>query len=327
MVFRWNPAALAAFALAVLSPHAGAQSFPAKPITIISAVPTGGGGDTAVRVVAAKMSSVMGKTVLVDTRGSGGASVAGVALVARAAPDGYTLVWGTSGTFVTSRFLFRTLPYDTVKDFTPVSLSITQPSFFVAHPSVPANTIRELVEYAKANPGKLTYVSLGVGSIHNLIGESFKQATGTDILHVPYSAAGLSQIWADLIAGRVQLFFPSYANLRQLLPEKKVKALAVLSDARYKHEPNVPSMKEALPDFQTLTSWWGLLAPANLPRPLAERISTEVRNALNDPESVSKLDPLGIVNVGSTPEKFSAFLKEEIDFVGGIASRLGIKPE
>jgi len=318
---------VAAVAVPGIFSSVSAQSFPTKPITIISAVPTGGGGDTAVRVLAAKMSTVLGKTVLVDTRGSGGASVAGVALVAHSAPDGYSLVWGTSGTFVTSKFLFRTMPYDTLKDFTPISLSITQPSFFVAHPSVPANTIRELIDYARANPGKLTYVSLGVGSIHNLIGESFKQATGTDILHVPYSASGLSQVWADLIAGRVQLFFPSYANLRQLLPEKKVKALAVLAESRYKHEPGVPSIKEALPDYQPLTSWWGMLAPANLPKPLAERLSTEIRNALNDPDSVSKLDPLGIVNVGSTPEKFAAFLKEEIDFVGGIAGRLGIKPE
>ena len=304
-----------------------AQAFPAKPITVISAVPTGGGGDTAVRVIAGKMSTMLGKPVVVDTRGAGGASVAGVAGVARSAPDGYTLVWGTSGSFVTSRFLFRSMPYDTLKDFTPLSLSIIQPSFFVAHPSVPANNIRELIDYARANPGKLTYVSLGVGSIHNLIGESFKQATGTDILHVPYAASGLSQVWADLIAGRVQLFFPSYANLRQLLPEKKVKALAVLSDTRYKHEPNVPAIKESLPDYQPLTSWWGMLAPAGLPKPLADRLSTDIRNALNDADSVAKLDPLGIVNVGSTPERFAAYLRDEIDFVGGIANRLGIKPE
>ena len=144
---------------------------------------------------------------------------------------------------------------------------------------------------------------------------------------MPYSSSGLSQVWADLIAGRVQLFFPSYANLRQLLPEKKVKALAVFSESRYRHEPNVPSIREAMPDYQALTSWWGLLAPAGMPAPLAERISNEVRSALNDPDSVAKLDPLGIVNVGSTPERFAAYLREEIDFVGGIVNRLGIKPE
>ncbi|MFM9970835.1 MAG: Bug family tripartite tricarboxylate transporter substrate binding protein, partial [Burkholderiales bacterium] len=308
-------------------PISHAQTFPLKPITIVSATPTGGGGDTAVRVIAAKMSSTLGKAVVVDTRGSGGAGLVGVGAVGRGSPDGYTLVWGTSGTFVTSRFLFKTMPFDALKEFTPVSLSITQPSFFVAHPSVPANTVRELIDHLRANPGKLAYVSLGVGSIHNLIGESFKQATNTDMLHVPYAATGLSQVWADLIAGRVQIFFPSYANLRQLLPEKKVKALAVMSESRYKHEPNVPAMKEALPDFQTLTSWWGFMAPANLPKTLADRLSTEIRAALTDADSVGKLDPLGIVVVASTPERFASYLKEEIDMVGGLANRLGIKPE
>jgi tripartite-type tricarboxylate transporter receptor subunit TctC len=318
----------AVFCLALVAGNtATAQPFPSKQITVISAVPTGGGGDVAVRVVAAKLSTVFGRPVVVDTRGSGGASVAGVAAVARTAPDGYNLVWGTSGTFVTSKYLFRSMPFDTLKDFAPVSLSITQPSFFVAHPSVPANNIRELIDYARANPGKLTYVSLGVGSIHNLIGESFKQATGTDILHVPYPSSGLARVWADLIEGRVQLFFPSYANLRNLLPEKKVKALAVLMPTRYKHEPNVPSMTESMPDYQNLISWWGFLGPAGMPRGVTDRLSQEIKSALNDPESVAKLDPLGIVNVGSTPDEFARFLKNEIEFVGGIATRLGIKPE
>ena len=143
-----------------------------------------------------------------------------------------------------------------------------------------------------------------------------KLAVGSDTVNhkgIIMNFRGWKRNWMVGVVLALSLAGQAYAQDQPAAPEKKVKALAVLSDARYKHEPNVPSMKEALPDFQTLTSWWGLLAPANLPRPLAERISTEVRNALNDPESVSKLDPLGIVNVGSTPEKFSAFLKEEID--------------
>ena len=316
---------LALFAAAALS--AGAvrpQAYPSKPILVVSTASPGSSGDAALRLMAAKMSASLGQPVVVELKTAARGAQAAQAL-ARAGADGYTITYGTSGTYVNARFLFKNLAFDVLKDFAPISLAVSSPSYVAVHVSVPVNSLQELIDYAKRNPGKLEYSSSGVGSVFHLAGESLKLYAGIDLLHVPYAQANFPQMVNDWAAGRVALWFPTYAFLVPNMP--KVRPLAIVDNQRSARMPDIPTVAETLPNFRGFPAWWAFFGPAGLPAPIAERLSGEVRASLKQPEVVARLGDLGLTTIGSTPEELAAYLKREIDAVGSLAKAIGLEPE
>jgi tripartite-type tricarboxylate transporter receptor subunit TctC len=313
-------------ACAAFTALAHAQDYPVKPLQIVSESIVGSVGDTAIRLVARKMSDNLGQQVVVENRpGAQGAIAAGA--VKKAAPDGYTAFYGSTTGLVNARFLVKNRPYDSLKDFAPVSAVIGTASFLVVNAEVPANSVRELVELARRNPGKLAFGSTGMGSLFHLYGESINFATGVDMTHVPYNAGNVGAAVNDILSGRIQVYFMSYSVLRTQLKTGKLRVLATMGASRYKRQPEAPSITEALPNYQVPPSLYALLAPLGAPKPVLERLSSEVRKGLMDADVSTKLDELGIIPVGSTPDELTAILTDAIDVVGRITAAIGLKPE
>ena len=317
----------AAVAAALLLGANGAwpQAYPAKPILVVSTASPGSSGDAALRLMAAKMTTSLGQPVVIELKTAARGTQAAQAL-ARAGADGYTITYGTSGTFVNARFLFKNLSFDVLKDFAPISLAVSSPSYVVVNGSVPVNSLAELIDYAKRNPGKLEYASTGVGSVFHLTGESLKLYAGIDLLHVPYAQANFSQMINDWVTGRVALWFPTYAFLAPNIANK-VKPLAIVDTRRSSRFPELPTVAEIIPGFQGFPAWWAFFGPAGLPAPVAERLSEEVRAALKAPDVQAKLTDLGLATLASTPEELSAHLRREIDAVGTLVKAIGLEPE
>src|SRR6266700_2176233 len=282
------------------------QAYPARPILVVSTASPGSSGDAALRVMASKMSASLRQPVVIEVKTAARGALAAQAL-ARAGPDGYTITYGTSGTYVNARFLFKNLAFDVLKHFAPISLAVSSPSYVAVNASVPVNSLHELIDYAKRNPGKLEYSSSGVGSVFHLAGESLKLYAGIDLLHVPYAQANFPQMVNDWATGRVALWFPTYAFLVPNMP--KVKPLAIVDNQRSARMPDIPTVAETLPNFRGFPAWWAFFGPAGLPAPIAERLSSEVRASLKQPEVVAKLGDLGLTTIGSTPEELAAHLK------------------
>src|SRR5882672_5329808 len=316
-------AAGAALLLACAS--AWPQAFPSKPILVVSTASPGSSGDAALRMMAAKMTASLGQPVVVELKTAARGAQAAQAL-AKAAPDGYTITYGTSGTFVNARFLYKNLAFDVLKDFAPISLAVSSPSYVVVNASIPVSSLKELIDYAKRNPGKLEYASTGVGSVFHLTGESLKLYAGIDLLHVPYAQANFSQMINDWASGRVALWFPTYAFLAPNLANK-VKPLAIVDARRSSRLPDLPTVAEVIPGFQGFPAWWAFFGPAGLPSPIAERLSNEVRSALKAPDVQPKLNDLGLATLASTPHELAAHLKREIDAVGALTKAIGLEPE
>jgi tripartite-type tricarboxylate transporter receptor subunit TctC len=303
---------------------AWAQSFPAKPIQVISTASPGSSGDAALRLVAAKMSAAMGQPVVVDIRPAARGAQMAQAL-ARAAPDGHTITFGTSGTYVNARFLFKNVSFDILKDFVPISLTVRSPTYVAVSNTLPIHSLAELIDYAKKNPGKIEYASTGAGSVFHLAGESLKLYAGIDLLHVPYAQANFGQMINDWVSGRVPLYFPAYAFLAPNLG--KVRPLAVLDTKRTGRMPDVPAVTETLPQFQTFDVWWAFFAPVGTPAAVCERLADESRAALRFPDVLARLDQLGLTPVGGTPGELDAELKRDLATVGRLVRAIGLKPE
>jgi tripartite-type tricarboxylate transporter receptor subunit TctC len=312
-------------ALFLAAPSASPQAYPAKPILVVSTASPGSSGDAALRLMAAKMTMSLGQPVVVELKTAARGAQAAQAL-AKAGADGYTITYGTSGTYVNARFLFRNLAFDVLKDFAPISLAVGSPSYVVVNSSVPVNSLRELIDYAKRNPGKLEYASTGVGSVFHLTGESLKLYAGIDLLHVPYAQANFSQMINDWVTGRVALWFPTYAFLAPNIANK-VRPLAIVDTQRSARMPDLPTVAEIVPGFQGFPAWWAFFGPAGLPSPIAGRLSNEVRAALTAPEVQTKLNDLGLSTLASTPEELDAHLRREIDAVGKLVKAIGLEPE
>jgi tripartite-type tricarboxylate transporter receptor subunit TctC len=218
-------------------------------------------------------------------------------------------------------------PFDPIRDFDPIAILVTTGLAIVAHPSVPANTLAELIDYAKRNPGKLAYGSVGRGSAFHLIGESFKLATGIDMLHVPYTGANNANIIGDLLNNRIQVYFPAYPAVLSALPTGQVKLLAVFQTARVKQLPQLPTVNETLPNNKIVPSWFGFMGPAGLPQPIATRLQEEIRKALADPEVTSKLEEVGIIPVGSTSSEMAEAIRAGTDDMSKLVKELGIEPQ
>ena len=296
------------FFFALVTALAHAQTYPTKPIRLVVPFPPGGATDILARDVAQKLTEAWGQSVIVDNRPGAGGNI-GSELVAKSAPDGYTLEMGTVGTHAINASLYAKMPYDHVKDFTPVILVAGVPNVLVVNPAVPANSVAELVAYAKANPGKLNFASSGNGTSIHLSGELFKVMAGVQITHIPYK--GSAQALQDLLAGQVQLMFD---NLPPSLPQikaGKLRALAVTSATRAPALPDVPTLAESgLPGFEA-SSWFGILAPAGTPAPIVAKLNAEVANWLATPEAKEKLLKQGANPAGGTPQDFAKHIAAE----------------
>jgi tripartite-type tricarboxylate transporter receptor subunit TctC len=312
-------------ALAALGPLCAlAQTYPSKQILIVSSASPGTSGDAAIRMMAVKMSESMGQPVVVELRTAARGGQA-YQVMSKAAPDGHTVTYGTAGTFVYGRFLFKNMAFDILKDYTPISMAVTSPSYIAPNNGVGVGTLKELIDYAKKNPGKLEYSSTGVGSYFHLAGEAFKNAAGVYILHIPYAQANFPQMVNDWASGRIALWFPTYATLRANL--SRVKPLAILDRQRSRHMPDIPTVSEILPGFQPFVVWWGFFGPVGLPNNLATRFADESRKAMNLPDVAPKLDELGMTIVGSTPQELGTLLRQDIEVIGKLVKTMGLQPE
>jgi tripartite-type tricarboxylate transporter receptor subunit TctC len=300
------------------------QTWPARPVKIVVPFPPGNGTDILARLMSPKMSESLHQAVIVDNRGGANGTI-GAEQVARAAPDGYSILFTSPSTHVTSLFLSKGLPYDPVKDFTPITAAVEPVTVMTVNPSLPVNSVKELIDYAKKNPGKLNYSSPGVGAVFHMSGELFKLGAGVDIVHVPYK--GAAPALAGVIAGEVGIGFNSLASVLPHLRSGRVKVLAVLEASRYRGQPQIPSIAEVLPGFEKPASWFGLFGPAGLPPPVLARLHAEIVKSLNDPDVRPKIDELAMTLIANTPEQFAALLKSGIDQYGRLIKAAGIQPE
>ena len=301
-------------------PAAAQDKYPSQTIRIIVQTQPGGLIDQLGRAFAQKLQE-WGHTAIVENRTGGGGLIA-AEHVAKSPPDGYTIYIGSHGSLAIHPHLTKNLPYDPDKDFAPVILLGTTPSFLVINPSVPAKTLQELIAYAKANPGKLSYGSQGVGSSGHLIGELFKQVAGIDIVHVPYR--GAAPAVRDLIAGQVQLVFDSVPHSGPQVEAGKLRGIAVVSEKRMPQVPDVPTAAEAgLPALQG-SPWFGLVVPGKTPRPIIDWINAAATKAFTAPDVQKRfLDQAFILPLG-TPEDFAAHIKAERERWGEVIRRAGL---
>jgi len=315
--------ALFAALASALSAEVSAQ-LPARPLKIVVPFPPGNGTDILARLMSPKMSESLHQPVIVENRG-GANGVIGAEWVARAAPDGTTILFTSPSTHVTSLFLSKSLPYDPIGDFTPITAAVEPVTVMTVNPSIPVNSVKELIDYAKKNPGKLNYSSPGVGAVFHMSGELFKLGAGVDIVHVPYK--GASPALAGVVSGEVAIGFNSLASVLPHMRAGRVKVLAVLEKHRYPGQPQIPSIGEFLPGFEKPASWFGLFGPADLPPPITSRLHAEIVNALRDPAVRPRIEELAMSVIANTPEQFAAMLKSGIDQYGRLIRAAGIKPE
>jgi len=286
-----------------------AQGYPTKPVHLVVPYPAGGPVDILARVLGQKLSESLGQPFVVDDK-PGASGTLGSDLVAKAPPDGYMLVVGNNATHATNESLYPNLPYATLRDFAPVTLVARVTNIAVVHPSMPAKSIRELIAYAKANPGKLNYASSGSGSAAHLTGEMFKLATGTDVVHVPYRGAAPAA--ADLLAGQVGLMFATAPSVLQYVQGGSLRALAVTGETRWSQLPGVPTMIEAgLPGFSSEV-WFGIFAPAGTPGVIVDKLHREIVRAAQAADVTQKLAAQGFDVTTDTPEEFRVFVTAEI---------------
>jgi len=299
---------LVALAAAVVAAGVLAQAYPAKPVRIVVPFPAGGTTDILAREVAQRLSQTLGQPFVVDNRPGAGGNI-GAELVAKSPADGYTFLMGTVGTHAINASLYSKMPYDHVRDFAPVILVAGVPNVLEVNPSVPVNSVPELIAYAKANPGKLNFASSGSGTSIHLAGELFKVMTGVSMSHVPYK--GSAPALADLAGGQVQLMFDNLPSSLQLIKAGKLRPLAVTSAQRSAALPDLPTVAEAgLPGFEA-TSWFGLLAPAGTPPDVIAKVNAEVAKWLASPEAKDKLASQGAIPAGGSAEDFTRHIAAE----------------
>ncbi|MEN9783082.1 MAG: hypothetical protein RJA24_425 [Pseudomonadota bacterium] len=294
----------------IAAPIAQAAGWPDKPIRVILAVPAGATPDVTARLVFPGLSQQLGVSLVADNR-AGGGGVIGAEIAAKSAPDGYTLFISSPGALTILPHLRKGLPYDTLRDFAPVSLISMGPFVLMAHPSVPAKSIRELIALAKAQPGKLNYASAGNGVANHLAGELFKQMAGVDIVHVPYK--GAPQAVTDVLAGHMQLMFNSIAPIVPHIKSGRVRVLGIASLQRSPQLPDLPTISESgVPGFEAV-NWFGLFAPAKTPPAIINRVNGALVKTVKSPELQAQFIALGADPVGSSVEEFTAFVKRDME--------------
>ena len=317
-------ALLVAGALLAGSLPASAQPYPNRPLRIVVPFPPGGGTDIGTRIVAQKLQEAWGQAVIVENK-PGAAGIVGTELTAKSAPDGYTFMMGNIGTHAINVSLYKKLAYDPVKDFAPVSMVADLPLLLLVHPSVPANSVKELIALAKSQPGKLNFSSSGAGGSMHVAAELFKSMTGVDMVHIPYK--GGAPAVADLLSGQVALSFSTVLETIQHVKAGKVRALAVTNDHRSIALPDLPTIAEAgLPGYQSI-SWLALFAPAGTPKEIVNKVSAESVRILKLPDVKERLLAQGAEPIGSTPEQLAAILAADIAKYSKVIRESGYKPE
>ena len=301
---------------------ANAQPWPSRPMRYIVPFPPGAFNDTLARTLAAELPKTLGQPVVVENR-PGGNTIIGTEFAAKSPPDGYTL-FGAALPFSVIQSLYKT-SFDVTKDFAPITLAGITPNLLVAHPGAPVNSVKELIAYAKANPGKLNYASTGNGTSNHLSFELFKVMTQTNVTHIPYK--GSAPAVTDLIAGQVQVMFDNTPNVLPHVRAGRLKALAVSTKTRTAHAPEVPSVDEAGVPGYDVSVWFGVLTVAGTPRDVVQRLNTEMARILNSSEVKDRFGKMGVEVVAGTPEHFSAFLNSEVDRWAKVVRDAGIKAD
>jgi len=321
-VLRRTALTLLAGTLALtLGVSASAQNYPNKPIRLVVTFPSGGAPDILARLFSEK--AQLGQPVVVDNKPGAGGNI-GADFVAKSAGDGYTLVLGTVGTHSINGSLYEKMPYDMVKNFSPVSLIASAPNLLVVNNNVPVKTVPEFVAYLKANPNKLSFGSPGVGTSVHVSGELFKSMTGTQMTHVPYK--GRQFAIPDLVGGIIQLMFDNMPSALPMAREGKIRAIAVTTAKRSSAAPEIPTIAESIPGFEA-TTWFAMFAPAGTPKPVIDRLNAEVLRVFRLPDVAERLKTLGLEAVLSSPEELSAYQASEITKWTKVVKESGAKAE
>jgi tripartite-type tricarboxylate transporter receptor subunit TctC len=312
-----------ALSLALAATAALAQDYPTRPIHMIVPYPPGGGTDIVARVITEPLGQALGQPIIIDNRG-GAAGNVGTEAAARATPDGYTVLFTLSSHTINPK-LYAKLPFDVEKDFVPIGLAANIPQILVANPSLPANNVQELIAYAKANPGKLNFASVGTGSPGHIAGELFKLKTGVDIVHVPYKGGGPAV--TDTLGGQVQLLFVSMPAAWQFVKSGRLKAFAVTSDKRSVVAPDIPTLAEAgVPDC-VVNSWYGALVPAKTPPAAVAKLAAALAKVVQSSDVKERLLLQGAEATTSTPQEFDALIRDELTKWDYVIRAAKIKPE
>jgi tripartite-type tricarboxylate transporter receptor subunit TctC len=312
-----------AFVLTLASAPALAQDYPSRPITIVVGYTPGAASDTLARTVGDRLSAAWGQPVIVDNRPGAGGNI-GAAHVARAPADGYTLMVGTDATMTSNLHLYKSTPFDPVTDFAPISNAAANIIGLAVNAEVPVHSVQDLIDYAKANPGRLNYGSSGAGSPHHLAGELLRQKTGIDIVHVPYRGGGAAI--NDLLGGHIKAAFLSLSAAVPHLATGKIRLLAVVEKTRYAAMPELPTVGETVPGFE-MSSWVAFFAPAGTPAPLIARLNEAMRTILNDPAATEKFSALGLAVAPSTPGGLADMVKNGLAVRGELVKAAGIRIE
>jgi len=320
-VFLLSPFAFLLFC--ALAADAGAQTYPSRPIRMIVPYPPGGSTDPTGRAFAAWLTEALGQQVVVDNRPGAGATI-GHALGAKATPDGYTLLLGTSGGLAVGPALSSKLPYDPVRDFAPIGLGVYTPFLLVVNPGLPAANFKEFIALSKAQPEGVIFASVGVGTPNHLGGELLKVMTGFRFVHVPYKGGGPAVV--DVIAGRSQALFGGIPYTGPHVKSGRVRAIAIGHPTRMSTWPDVPAIAETLPGFSN-TTWFGLLGPAGTPKAVVDRINAEMKRAVANPEFIKQLVAMGLEPASSTPAEFHDMIRTELKRWSKVIKEAGITAE
>jgi tripartite-type tricarboxylate transporter receptor subunit TctC len=297
--------------------------YPNRPIRMIAPSSAGGPVDVIARAIGISLGEVLGQQIVIDNR-AGAAGLIGAEIVAKAAPDGYTLLMGFSGPLAIVPHLVKSVPYDTNKDFAPITLAASAPYVLLVHPSLPVKSVKELIELAKSQPGKLNYASGGTGVGIHMAGELFNVAAGVKITHVPYKGAGPGM--TALLAGEVNMMFNGLSAALPQVKAGRLRALAVGGDKRSTLLPDLPTVAESGLQFNT-SGWYGLLGPAGLPRALVNKLRSDILRALAAPETKERMAALAVETIGSTPEAFADLLRQEYAQWGKVVKAAGIRQQ
>lgn len=310
--------------LAVSGAAPAAENYPTRPIRIVVAYTPAGTTDILARLLGQKMSETWGQPVIVDNRPGANGNI-GTDIAARATPDGYTLLMATAATHSINNTLYPKLAWDAVRDFAPISLVALVPNILVVNNALPVKSVKELIAYAKANPGKLTHGSPGIGSTAHLSMELFKSLTGTQMIHVPYK--GSAPVLSDLMAGQISLTMDNIPVYLPYAKAGKIRALAVGSRSRTPAAPELPTAEEAGVPGLVAVSWFGLAAPARTPQPIVDKLAKETARILKLPDVQKRISDLGAEPVGSTPQEFAAFIQSEIRKWRKVIQDAGVRVE
>ena len=301
-----------------------AQAWPSKSIRLVVPYPPGGSTDLLARTIGVKVGEALGQQIIVDNR-AGAGGMLGSDIVARSAPDGYTILLGTGATHGLTLLLSKTIPYDPVKDFTAITAAVEVPIILVVHPSIPGSTAKDLIDWAKKNPGKLAFGSSGTGSPHHLSGELLKQVAGIDMVHVPYK--GAAPAVQDLIGNQIPAVFTTLSTALPHIKGGKIRAVGFVEAKRQASVPEIPTIGESVPGYVMPASWLGFFAPAGLPDAILKRLNAEIVKAVQSPEIRARLEGAGMPVVGTSSDEFARMVKDDIETFRRIVSAAGIKPE